>query len=263
MPDSRLSRVPNHASTAYGGRIRSAVQQPSTSPSRFPTLQSRHIPPSPAQGRQPAPASSASSSISLGDAVNTLASQFKELASDVHLAELLRAVRRGSSGAEVQQWISRCDLAALNSRCAPHGSTGLFALCAPPLWLACYRSDHAVVQEMLRSGRCDANAVACGCSGKGRAGDCSLGGQSALHVAVSRGGSDAVRRLLGAGVDACAPCCFPVSEADEPEWDESSSEWGEASGAHTRRPAPPCTLYPVPCTMYPTVPCTLHHVPCA
>ena len=156
--------------------------------------------------------------------MNTLASQIKELATDVHLAELLRAVRKES--AEVPQLVSLCSLEALNSHCAPHGGTGPFALSAPPLWLACYRGDRATARELLRTGRCDVNAVACGCSGGGRAKDCKLGGSSVLHVAVRRGAADAVRRLLSAGVDACAPCCFPVAEADEPEWDEKASKFG-------------------------------------
>lgn len=142
------------------------------------------------------------------------------------MSELLRAVRKEIGSAEVQQRLSLCSLEALNSRCAAHGGAGPFALSAPPLWLACYRGDHASAQTLLRSGRCDVNAVACSCSGGGRAKDCELGGQSVLHVAVSRGSSDVVRRLLSAGVDACAPCCFSVAEADEPEWDERSGEFG-------------------------------------
>ena len=156
-----------------------------------------------------------------------ITSQLKELAADVHLSELLRAVRKGSGSAEVQQWLSHCSLEALNSRCAPHGFSGPFALSAPPLWLACYRGDHASVQALLQSGECAVNAVSCACPGAGRPKGCALGGQSVLHVAASRGASDAVRRLLGAGVDACAPCCFSVSEDDEPEWDEQSQEFSQ------------------------------------
>lgn len=143
----------------------------------------------------------------------------------MHLAELLRSVRKGERTAEVHQWMSQCSLEALNSRSAAHGSAGPFALCAPPLWLACYRGDHATAQELLKSGHCDVNAVACGCSGEGRAKDCTVGGQSVLHVAVSRGASDVVRVLLSKGVDVHAPCCFPVAEADEPEWDEGSGRF--------------------------------------
>ncbi len=116
--------------------------------------------------------------------MQSITSQLIELATDVHLAELLRAVRKDSSG-EVQQWLPLCSLEALNSRCAPHGGVGPFALCASPLWLACYRGDHATASELLRSGRCDVNAVACACPGGGRAKGCELGGQSVLHVAVS------------------------------------------------------------------------------
>lgn len=131
------------------------------------------------------------------------------------------------SSAEVQQWVPHCSLEALNSRCAPHGALGQFALCAPPLWLACYLSDHATVRELLRSGRCDTNPVACGCSGGGHAMDCEHNGQSVVHVAVRRGASDAIRLLVNAGVDLSAPCCFAVDEVDEPEWDEKrlTSAW--------------------------------------
>jgi hypothetical protein len=112
----------------------------------------------------------------------------------------------------------------------PHGSTGPFGLCAPPLWLACYRRDYATAETLLRhwaGGTLDADAVACSCAGKGRARDCAIGGQSVLHVAVSRGAADSVRILLRAGADASAPCCFACDESDEPEWDEDESTFGD------------------------------------
>ena len=144
----------------------------------------------------------------------------------MHLSELLRTVQNPRcSSAEVQQWVPHCSLEALNSRCAPHGALGQFALCAPPLWLACYLSDHATVRELLRSGRCDTNPVACGCSGGGHAMDCEHNGQSVVHVAVRRGASDAIRLLVNAGVDLSAPCCFAVDEVDEPEWDEKRAQF--------------------------------------
>lgn len=122
-----------------------------------------------------------------------------------------------------------CSTAALDSRTAPHGSKGPFALCAPPLWLACYRRDHATAEVLLRhSGGdlLDADAVACSCSGEGRAKDCTVGGQSVLHVAVSHSASDTVQLLLRAGVNASAPCCFACDEEDEPEWDEDKQAFG-------------------------------------
>ena len=52
---------------------------------------------------------------SFHQSVNTLAAQLKDLASDVHLAELLRAVRKGGTGTEVQRLVSMCSAAALYS----------------------------------------------------------------------------------------------------------------------------------------------------
>ena len=160
--------------------------------------------------------------------MSTLASQFKELASDLHAMELLRAVRKGGNKAEVEKWLSLCSVQGLDSRCASHSGTGPFVLCASPLWLACYRGDRATVETLLRysGGKLDADAVACGCAGNGRAKDCTVGWQSVLHVAVARGASDTVGLLLRAGADANAPCCFACDEDDEPEWDEDAGVFG-------------------------------------
>ena len=47
----------------------------------------------------------------------------------------------------------------------------------------------------------------------------------ALHVAVSRGASDCVQRLLALGAAADHPLCFAVDADDEPEWDEKSESF--------------------------------------
>ena len=154
--------------------------------------------------------------------VHDLANTFKDLASDVHLAELLRAVRR-SKGADISQHGELCR-DRIDARAQRHCSGCSFVLSAPPLWLACYRGDIEIVTALLRHGA-DADATAENCDGGGIGQRCKHGGQSALHVAVSRGCGDSVRRLLALGATPHAPMCFPVDELDEPEWDESAGDF--------------------------------------
>ena len=87
---------------------------------------------------------------------------------------------------EVARWSQVCASAgALDCRCSSHVLRGgAFCLCAPPLWLAVYRGEKEIVEVLLKSGA-SADAVAKPCPGGGR--QCEVGGQSALHLAVSRG----------------------------------------------------------------------------
>jgi hypothetical protein len=163
----------------------------------------------------------------LEEAVANLATDLKDLAGTVAAAELLRSVRKGQPG-DVARWGAQCSCALLNSRTVPHCAGSPFALCAPPLWLAVYRKDYACAEALLhaapedakaREELLEANATVCPGDGYGR--NCSVGGMSPLHLAVSRGSSECVAKLLSLRVDADARLCFVVDEADEPEWDEA------------------------------------------
>ena len=162
---------------------------------------------------------------SLTAVIGTLATQLQDLAGEVHAGELLRAVRKGDV-LGVQRYAALCNREAINCRCASHGGSGPFSLCAPPLWLAVYRRDQSTVSTLLENGQCDANATSEMCPGEGRARDCPIGGSSVLHVAISRGAADCVRMLLLAGADTSAPSCFAVAEADEPEYDDKTDAFG-------------------------------------
>ena len=151
-----------------------------------------------------------------GRFVHGLSTAIKDLASDVHLAELIRAARR-SNGADVSSWGTLCR-DRIDSRAARPGcfAAGCFALTAAPVWLAAYRGDEAIVKELLRhSADPDARCRACG---GGRS--CSVGGYSALHLAVSRGSLDCVQRLLELGASPHEEMCFGVDDDDEPDWDD-------------------------------------------
>ena len=149
-------------------------------------------------------------------ALQELTSGIKDLAAEVHMAELLRSVRHRDSGATAK-WGRLCQ-DGINTRAAQHSAGGLFALCAPPVWLATYRGDRAML-EVLLGHHADADATATVCTGDGRS--CAVGGQTALHLAVSRGAVDCAATLLklGAQPELCA--CFPIDEADEPDWNEA------------------------------------------
>ena len=155
---------------------------------------------------------------SLGSFVRDLNAQVKDLASEVHLAELQSAVRK-KDGPSVTHWATLCsEYGTIDRRLGSHSIGGLFALSAPPLWLAVYRGDLVCAKSLLEHGA-DPNAVAVCCPG--RAG-CSVGGQSPLHLATSRGSSDCVHRLLRGGASVEPPLCFAVSAVDEPEWEETT-----------------------------------------
>lgn len=146
----------------------------------------------------------------------------KDLASDVHAYELASAVRRRDSAA-VEEWgklCAKCDN-GLDARASKHVFGGQFALTAPPIWLAAYKGDVAMVEALLKAGAsADAKASTCG----GRR--CAVGGQSALHLAVSRGALDCVQRLCNLRAQPDAPLCFPLaSEDDEPQYDEDTDSF--------------------------------------
>ena len=170
---------------------------------------------------------SAQSNRSFQELLQGLSSQVRDLASEVHLAELQSAVRK-QDGAAVSRWGKLCaESHCLDARGSTHSIAGLFALNASPLWFAVYRQQIDVAEALLRANG-DPNTSANACLGRS---ECTVGGQSALHVALSRGSADCVRRLLevGASPDDCL--CFPVDEKDEPEWDEASSSFsGGLSG---------------------------------
>ena len=170
---------------------------------------------------------SAQSDRSFQEILQGLSSQVRDLASEVHLAELQSAVRK-QDGAAVSRWGKLCaESHCLDARGSTHSIAGLFALNASPLWFAVYRQQIDVAEALLRANG-DPNTSANACLGRS---ECTVGGQSALHVALSRGSADCVRRLLevGASPDDCL--CFPVDEKDEPEWDEASSSFsGGLSG---------------------------------
>ena len=137
-------------------------------------------------------------------------------------AELISAVKRADETA-CSHWAT---LAAqrdlLDQRAERHRAGGAFLLSAPPLWLAVYSADLALTLQLLRGGA-DPEAHASACVGG--SGDCVVGGQSALHVAVARGTTGCVSCLLSHRAAIDAPFCFGVADDDEPEWDEQSATW--------------------------------------
>ena len=145
---------------------------------------------------------------SLSELVCGLTSQLKDLASDVHHAELMRAARRGNS-ADVASWGALCR-EAIDVRSAPH-CNGAFTLCASPLWFAAYRSDLTSATALLERDA-DPNCCSYKCCGA----QCPVGRLSALHVALSRNSPDCVQRLLYLGASTELQLCFAVDEDDEP-----------------------------------------------
>jgi len=160
-------------------------------------------------------------------AVLGVAAKTEELAREVHLADLFAAVREqnlrlvAKSGAECARF------GVIDRRCGPHRGAGCFALSAPPLWLAVYQGQQAVVEALLGTGAADPNARAQSCAGVG----CALGGRTALHMAIARQhsgpscGASVVRQLLELGASPDLAMCFSVSADDEPEWDEERGEF--------------------------------------
>ena len=153
------------------------------------------------------------------------ASSIKSLATDVHVAELARAVKAGDASS-VDQWASVCAQTdgALDCRCAAHVGSRTSTLCATPLWLAVYRhcsglpQSRELVHLLLKAGA-SPNCVAQPCGGYTL---CEVGGQSALHLAVSRGSLEIAQRLLSLRAAVDAPVCFALlAEEDEPEWNEA------------------------------------------
>ena len=162
-------------------------------------------------------------SLSFEDAITNVTSGIRSLASDVHAAELERAVRR-QDGASITHWAALCATTegGLDCRSGAHSvKGGIFALSAPPLWLAAYRGDHVLVELLLRhSASPDCISEACG----GR--HCGVGGTSALHSAVARGLIDSAQRLLSLKASPDAAMCFGLAtEEDEPEWNEESGKF--------------------------------------
>lgn len=161
-------------------------------------------------------------SISLAD---PKASKMMSFANELHVAELERAVKAGDVAA-VARWGTICAQTdgMLDCRCAAHCSKGAsFALCAPPLWLAAYRGDSNIVEVLLKAGA-SPNAVAQECSGSMRS--CEVGGQTVLHLAVSRGSLECVQRLCSLRAQPDLPMCFALlSEDDEPEWNEATDQF--------------------------------------
>lgn len=157
--------------------------------------------------------------------VSGLASDLKDLASTVAIAELLRAVRKGNLEG-ITHWGGQCSRAELDSRCAPHCVGHPFALCATPLWLAVYNKNVSMVEALLQSmqGSDEATknigAAAVVCPGAGHSKDCTVGGLTVLHLACTRDKADCVAKLLSLGASSSQLLCFPVDEVDEPEWDE-------------------------------------------
>ena len=154
--------------------------------------------------------------------VSRFAADVKELASEVHLAELTTAVRHGDAKA-VACWGEKCAPGVLDRRCSRHWG-GFFAVCATPLWLACYRGDNELAATLLRHGA-DANAISTACAGSGRT--CEVSGLAALHVAVSRNTRmpSVYGTLLALGAAPDLPMCFAVDTVDEPEWNEETNSF--------------------------------------
>lgn len=169
-------------------------------------------------------ATGSGSSSSFASLVADLSTQVKSLASEVHLAELQSAVRKQDRAA-VSHWAKLCAdrHSTIDRRSDSHAFSGIFALTAPPVWLAVYKGDIACARSLLAH-RADPNAVAVACPGKS---ECSIGGMSALHLATSRGSPECVQMLCEAGAASEAPMCFAVAEEDEPEWDEATDEFGD------------------------------------
>ena len=131
-----------------------------------------------------AQALSARHGLSIQDAVNELTNGLKDLASDVHTAELARAAKKGDADA-ILHWGTLCAQVEgkLDCRCTRHCTKGgQFSLTAPPVWWAVYHGNLAIVEALLRAGA-SADAVSAPCPGGGKL-SCEIGGQSALHLAV-------------------------------------------------------------------------------
>ena len=162
----------------------------------------------------------------------------QDFVADVHLAELSSAVSRADMSS-VSSWGERCaSQGIIDCRCLAHGTPGIFALTATPLWLAVYKRDRELAAVLLTHGA-DPNAVATRCRGSAKA--CNVGGRAVLHLATARGQHAICTKLLALGATADAPMCFPIDEADEPEWDPAS--WrpcgqlrARAGGITRRRP---------------------------
>ena len=159
----------------------------------------------------------------LHEAVNRLAAGFKDLAADVHMAELLRAVRKADVP-NTSKYAQLCGEAEINLRAAPHCKGGQFCLCAPPLWLAAKRGDSDMCKVLLRH-KAETNVSARPCSGDGRA--CDIGGQTALHLAILSGAAECADKLLLLSAAVDAPMCFAIDESDEPEWDEAKGAFDD------------------------------------
>ena len=69
-----------------------------------------------------------------------LAADTKDIATEVHVAELISAVRRADV-AGVASWGGLCAKAGAIDRCGTghRRGIGIFGLSATPLWFACYR----------------------------------------------------------------------------------------------------------------------------
>lgn len=164
--------------------------------------------------------SASSSASSSSSSVST--SNQDAITSGVQLAELISAVKRADETA-CSHWAAlTAQQDMLDQRAERHRSGGAFLLSAPPLWLAVYSTDVALTLQLLRAG---ADPDVCATACVGGSGECDVGGQSALHVAVARGASGCVGCLLSHHCALDAPFCFGVADDDEPEWDEKSATW--------------------------------------
>lgn len=162
----------------------------------------------------------------IADVITSISSGLKELAHDVHTAELVSAVRR-NDGAQVSKWGALCatKAGALDDRTTPHCvGCGPFALCATPLWHAVYHGQRDIVECLLQAGA-SAEVASRSCPAEGSR-SCSIGGQTALHIAVARGSADCVRRLCNLKASPDMQQCFALrSEDDEPEWNDKTGEF--------------------------------------
>lgn len=153
-------------------------------------------------------------------------SNHDEITSSMYLAELISAVKHADETASAHWASLAAEHSILNQRAERHRSGGAFLLSAPPLWLAVYSADVALTHQLLRAG---AEPDVCARACAGGSGACDVGGQSALHVAVTRhclsGANGCVGCLLSHRAAVDAPFCFGVADEDEPEWDELSSTW--------------------------------------
>lgn len=154
-----------------------------------------------------------------GEARQRAAEGYSDL-SALAVAELANSAKRNDAQG-CAHWGAQCAKSGmLDHRTANHCTgDGALLLSAPPLWLAVYREDHVLVLALLRAGA-DPDGSSDACAGGSCA--CTVGGLSALHIAVLRGAAGCAQCLLSLRASADLRMCFGVLEDDEPEWEESS-----------------------------------------